>query len=891
VKAVRSEQLVSSQGKSEGLSRRGFLLLTGTCGAAAIASQAQPSTTLREVYIVPNFHPASCGWLTTFSRERIYCANSYLTHLERVDTDPNYAFVLSEINNIIAIQNFRPERIPDLKQRITEGRVELVNGMFLEPTINISGGEALVRMGVLALRWYQSMFNVRPRYAWMIDVCGTHEQMAQIASGLGFDAMVYTRKNPTGKSMFWSVSPDGSKMLTLSPGHYSEAGVIFQSKQPLTLQQLQQLEREFAAKDAITPAGAPVLILGGGDDYSCAPEVKQYPTALLRQWEAMAGASRIHFCTLSKYVDSVLPLIQAGKIEIPTSHAGTAYDFDAFWIENAQVKSLYRRNEQMLQAAEMLATAASLRAGYSYPVQEMYNSWILMLLNMDRNTLWGSAGGMVFESDVSWDVHDRFNRVTAACEKTLRSAGTALARGGSKVGLFNSLNWKRSDPVLIAVPDGRVLEGVPSEIQPDGRVLASPTITSMTIIVVPLAQESAEKAREVDTAESIETTHYVAIVNQRTGALASLRLKSSDRELLAGDANAIVAERPIKLEPNPGDFMAARPGRSELMRSDKGPVTLRAFRGSVATTIEAESRFFGGGTLLRRMRFYHDFPRIDFETELNDIPDYAVVVAEFPLAGNVSEVRRGIPYGFAHSGWSRLDPELPGWNKGIVPAVRWMDFSLAAGGGMALLDRGLTGREINGNTPVIYLLNAVDQYHKLENNWTTGKGRHLCEYSLFPHDQPWEHAAIPMRAWEYSQPPIMIAQAGNDNEPPILETSGNIVVEALRREGNQIELRFAEALGIPGAATVKLNLPHNGAALTNLTGKHLLNLKGNGEYTVQLKPQEIITMHFQTAAALPEARPVVSWEEFAPPAKLPALRAYDPSVKGHPPFGGGAMEF
>jgi hypothetical protein len=68
------------------------------------------------------------------------------------------------------------------------------------------------------------------RYAWMIDVCGTHGQMAQIASGLGFDGMGYARKNPTGKSMFWSVSPDGSKMLTLSPGHYSEAGSIFPKK-------------------------------------------------------------------------------------------------------------------------------------------------------------------------------------------------------------------------------------------------------------------------------------------------------------------------------------------------------------------------------------------------------------------------------------------------------------------------------------------------------------------------------------------------------------------------------------------------------------------------------------------------------------------------------------
>jgi hypothetical protein len=39
------------------------------------------------------------------------------------------------------------------------------------------------------------------------------------------------------------------------------------------------------------------------------------------------------------------------------------------------------------------------------------------------------------------------------------------------------------------------------------------------------------------------------------------------------------------------------------------------------------------------------------------------VIAEFPLAEDVVEVRRGIPYGFAHSGWARPNPELPGWNK------------------------------------------------------------------------------------------------------------------------------------------------------------------------------------------------------------------------------------
>ena len=198
------------------VTRRSFV--AAAVGAAALEGQPKAAGAKRTVYVVPNFHPASCGWLTTFSKERVFCTNSYLDHLDRVRDDPNYAFVLSEVNNLIAIMNFRPERIAEIRQRMQEGRLELVNAFFLESTINLSGGEALVRLGVEGLRWQQAVFGVRPRFTWTIDVCGTHDQMAQITAGLGLDAMVYTRKNPTGKALHWAESPDGSRTLAISPG-------------------------------------------------------------------------------------------------------------------------------------------------------------------------------------------------------------------------------------------------------------------------------------------------------------------------------------------------------------------------------------------------------------------------------------------------------------------------------------------------------------------------------------------------------------------------------------------------------------------------------------------------------------------------------------------------
>lgn len=878
---------------STSLDRREFVI---TAAAAAIGASARipalaQAAETREVFIVPNFHPASCGWLTTFSRERIYCANSYLNHLDRVRDDPNYKFVLSEINNLIAIMNFKPDRLPELKNRVREKRVELVNGYFLESTINLSGGEALVRLGVESLRWYGKVFGVKPRYGWIIDTCGVHEQMPQITAGLGLEAMVYTRRNPTGKSIFWSVSPDGSQILTLCPGHYSEASSIFATKTPLTQQQLNDLEIMFEKKAAITPGGAPILVLGGNDDYALAPELHSYPTLLLKQWSDAHMPNPIRFATLSDYVDPIRSRIQSGSISIPTFKGGTGYSFDAFWIENYEVKTRYRRSEQSLQAAEMLSSLAYLAAGHRYGVQDLNDCWILMCLNMDRNSLWGSAGGMVFVSAESWDVQDRLNWVDRTTGETLEHAAKTILPSGDGIGLFNQLNWKRNDPVALNLPSGTTIAGAASELLPDKTVLCQLEMPSTSVGGWQLEARPAQAPSPVAFPDTIETKYYAVQVDRQTGAVTSINFKQSGRELLAGPANVVVAERPAKTEASPADFMAPRSERTRLATSSDNPSTVQLSKGPVAYTIEVHGTFFGGGAIRRVIRLYHESPRIDFETELNDVPDYTLVVAEFPLAGEIPEIRRGIPYGFAHGAWSTPNPNLQGWTKGIVPTVRWIDFGLSTGGGFSIFDRGATGREIEGSTPIIHLLNAENEYHGYPNSWLSGAGKHLVSYAVYPHEQAWDEARVPHMAWEYNCPPIAVENCAAQEPRSILETSDNVIVEALRCETDHIEVRMVECLGRSAKASVKLMLPHKRAAVTDLIGREQSALTKSETYTIDLRPQQIATIHFATETALPEAEPVTEWDRFVPERKLPALHNYNSALVGHPPFGNASNTF
>lgn len=862
----------------------GYLAFSLLIGTTTIA-QEKPATSqvfLPPAYVVPNFHPASCGWLTNWSTERNYCANSYLDHLDRVRDDANYQFVLSECNNMIAIQNFAPERFEEIKARIKEGRVELPNAFFLEPTINLSGGEALVKMGVEGLRWQQQVMGVSPRFCWAIDVCGTHEQMPQICAGLGLEGLIYNRGNRSDKTIFWSESPDGSQVMTFVPGNYADFGQLFHSTEALTAKQLGELEQNLSKKTEMTPSGAPLLVLGGYGDYSMAPAYHSYPTEFLNQWKAFNPNSNLQFSTFSKYFDAVKSSVQSGKTELPVVRGGTGYTFDAFWIECPRVKTWYRRDEHALQTAEMLSTISSLKAGYQYPGQSLYHAWLQMLLNMDRNTLWGSAGGMVFEHETSWDVRDRFEWVEKKSAEIHESTTRQLLGEGTAVGLFNAANWKRTDPIRLKLPAGTRLVGIPCEAAPDGTTICQIPMPSVGLQGIKLQSQHATTPKEIALPTTIETKFYSVRIDPVTGAITSLKIKPSGQELLSGPANVLVAE---KGKGDPGNFMDPRPKRTKLASSNDFKPTITVTEGPLAITVQVKSEFYGGAPSCRLMRFYKDYQRIDFETELSDIPDLTVVVAEFPLAQMPLEIRRGIPFGFSHAPWAKPNENLHGLPNGIQPAVRWSDYAFPDGSGVAILDRGLSGREINDKTPVIYLYNATDKYMGYPNPWLSGKGKHHLEYALVPHVEDWNTARIPQMAWEYNCPVTIAPDCATKSPQSFVQTSDNVIVEVIRRERGDIELRLAECLGKAGTAKVTVNLPHSSAALTDMLGNHPQPLNGKNSYTFAVRPQQIVTMRLRTQSTVEQIKPLIAWDELVPPSKRAALNSYLKDKKGHPPRG------
>jgi hypothetical protein len=124
-----------------------------------------------------------------------------------------------------------------------------------------------------------------------------------------------------------------------------------------------------------------------------------------------------------------------------------------------------------------MATIASLNSKSTYPAQDIHGAWTLMFLNTDRNTLWGSAGGMVFVNAESWDVQDRFEWVAKTVDAMTRTSAENVVEGG-EMSLFNPLNWKRRSPVALKLPAGKSIHCMKCEALPDGRVLCLPEVDS-----------------------------------------------------------------------------------------------------------------------------------------------------------------------------------------------------------------------------------------------------------------------------------------------------------------------------------------------------------------------------------------------------------------------------
>ncbi len=165
------------------------------------------------------------AWLWPRSETIDVVKRTFTTALQLMDEYPDYTFTQSAGQYSAWIADKYPDLNDQIKQRVKEGRWEIVGGMWVEPDLNIPDGESLVRQLLVGQRYFQKKYGVAARIGWNPDSFGYNWQLPQIYKRSGLDYFVTQKMhwNDTNQlpfRLFWWQSPDGSKVLTYFPTDY-----------------------------------------------------------------------------------------------------------------------------------------------------------------------------------------------------------------------------------------------------------------------------------------------------------------------------------------------------------------------------------------------------------------------------------------------------------------------------------------------------------------------------------------------------------------------------------------------------------------------------------------------------------------------------------------------
>ncbi len=794
---------------------------------------------------------------------------------------PGYLYTQSQPILFEFVKNNDPELYERIKERIKEGRWELVGGMWVEPDLNIPSGESLMRQMLYGQRFYKEEFGLTSKIEWLPDTFGYCASLPQILKHGGVDYFMTTKlnwndTNPFPYDLFHWVGIDGTPVLS-----YLNHGVNEHTR-PKDIDEHWQSYRQ---KDKHS---GQMLLYGHGDGGGgVTREMLEY----IDRADLMVGQPGSRYGTAAEFFDGISranPELPAWRGDLYLElHRGTytthAYNKRA----NRKAEILYREAElwNVLAAgtAGDGADEVTEHAGYGQALESLHKGWKLILLNQFHDIIPGSA---ITETYATSD--KEYAEVFAEGQQALNIGSEALAgridtRGeGTPYVVFNSQGWNRFATVRIENAAGRAAYDA------EGKRLAAdydeasgelfvflPHLPALGYKTIWLRDEEGEAGaansalpvsadegpeeipggttlmptQSAETAEFPdvwETPHYTVRFNE-LGEIVSLVDKDADREVIqpgqAANVFQFFHDRPTEWDAWDVDprFEQQPAGKAKLL--DKKIIA----SGGVRDVLRFRWQL-NRSTIEQDVIFYKYDRRIDFKTHVSWHEAHKLLKVAFPVDVLTEKATYEIPFGsleratHRNTSWERAQFEVCGH--------RFADVS-ERGYGVSLMNDCKYGYDIQGSVMRLSLLRAP-QWPDVQ----ADIGEHDFTYSLYPHAGDWRSANTVQAAAALNQEIPVVRTTVHEGDlspsmPALLYTGEHVILDTVKpaEDGTGVIVRLYESAG--GRESVMLNW-RQGFDRAVLSGA----LEEDGEeieliegvaVALDFKPYEIKTVKFLRA--------------------------------------------
>jgi alpha-mannosidase len=817
------------------------------------------------------------AWLWPIRETMRKCARTFASATQLMDDYPEYVFVCSQAAQYEWIEQQHPALFERIGERVQRGQWQPVGGMWVEPDMNLAGGESIVRQLVHGQRYFEQRFGVRCREVWIPDVFGYPGSLPQIFAAGGCTRFVtqklsWNKTNRFPHSTFWWQGIDGTRVLT----HFPPVDTYNATVSSAELVYSQGNFRDSGWSDwALMPYGHGNG--GGGPTREMLERARRFagtPTGV-----GLDGAPNVQLATTDRFFDEVEAEIAAGapapvwagELYFET-HRGTL-------TSQARTKVGNRRCERLLREAELWwASVGDCPPDVAAQLDRLWKDTLLLQFH---DILPGSSIGWVHD-----DAEAEFTRIANDLEALIAAALAGVSAAVSPapsdrssddtVVIANAGAFARREVVEVPAPasnsnGGRAEHQLRLVDVPGSGVARVSTVAESDASDASDSSDSSGVDPVVVTEQSI-SNGLVALRWDLDGRVASIIDVRAGRELLPPSSAAgltLAVDQPVEYDAWDLEAWTVADA-TPVVESD---TVIIASAHSLRAQLQVRQRLGTASSATLTWTVSAGSPRIDIDVDVEWHERERHLCFEVPLDVHARSARCGIQFGWV----DRPTHASTSWDaaKFEVAAHEWVDISEPRFG-VAVLNDGRYGHGVHAVTSADASRDGRGGGQHIRVSLLRGArypdpdadlGRHSTRLAILPHDGGLQSV---LHHAEAINMPLRVIRPGDlsaSARPPSSETapvtggSSRVVtvthpgvrISAVKRADDgsgDLVVRLYEACGDRATTTISTARRLSAAARCNLLEEPLADGSldvADGIVDIALRPFELVTLRLRAA--------------------------------------------
>ena len=312
------------------------------------------------------------NWMWRYDETAAITVDTFRTMLQLMKEYPQFTFAQSQASVYKIVEDYAPELLPEIRQRIQEGRWEVTASHWVEADKNMPGGESLTRHLLYTRRYLKDLMDLSDsQFAidYEPDTFGHGANVPEILQSGGVRFMYHCR-GYDGHNLYRWQAPSGARVTVYrEPTWYNETidGNSFLYVPGFCVKHgLDRLIHVYGVGDH-----------GGGATRRDIERILDYAT-----WPCMPKLEFGRYIDFFEYIDT---------LDLPIVDHELNFIFDGCYTSQSRIKKANRVAEAALYESEFFNTMSQLCDAYPYDAKAFEELWRNVLFNHFHDILPGSG--------------------------------------------------------------------------------------------------------------------------------------------------------------------------------------------------------------------------------------------------------------------------------------------------------------------------------------------------------------------------------------------------------------------------------------------------------------------------------------------------------------------